>query len=295
MCAANPGRAREDCRHGQDHRRHNRLPAGFARQYDSPIIPQVIHFGDDTYYEGVDMDAETFMARLKASAELPKTAAPPPHLFAEQFQRLAPLGEPILCIHPSAEISGTVRSATVAALDFPDADIRIIDTRLVASPLGTIVRLAAEAAAAGSDGDTVAALARDMGRRGRIYFLVSTLEYLAKGGRIGGAAALLGSVLSIKPILRLEDGRIESHERERTHKRALARLREIVLEQVPRDGDGYLSVMYAGNPEEGEALAAELGRAINQPDVPLVAMPPAIITHGGPGLLAAGFFAPREK
>jgi len=101
---------------------------------------------------------------------------------------------------------------------------------------------------------------------------------------------LLGSVLSIKPILHLEDGRIESYEKERTHKRALARLKEIVLEQTPRDGEGYLSVMYAGNLDEGQALADDLGRKINQPEVAVVTMPPAIITHGGPGILAAGFF-----
>lgn len=266
------------------------LSTGFARKYDIPIIPQVINFGTDSYYEGRDMDAEAFMARLKSSAELPTTAAPPPQLFAEQFQRLAPLGEPILCIHPSAEISGTVRSATVAAADFPDADIRVIDTRLVASPLGTIVQLAAEAAANGADAEAIVALIHDLGRRGRLYFLVSTLDYLARGGRIGGAAALLGSILSIKPILRLQDGRVESYQKERTHARALLRLKELVREESPRDGRGYLSVMYAGNPEEGQALAEELGRDINQPTVPVVAMPPAIVTHGGPGILAAGFF-----
>ena len=266
------------------------LPAEFARQRDIPVIPQVINFGDDSYYEGIDMDAAAFMARLTAAAELPKTAAPPPHLFAEQFQRLAPLGEPVLCIHPSAEISGTVRSATVAAAEFPDADIRVIDTRLVAAPLGTLVQLAAGAAAAGDDADTIEARVREMSGRCRFYFLVSTLEYLARGGRIGGAAALLGSILSVKPILSLENGRIESFAKERTHKRALARLKEIVLEEAPRDGQAFVSVMYAGNADEGQALAEELGRAINQPDVPVVSLPPAIITHGGPGLLAAGFF-----
>jgi DegV family protein with EDD domain len=266
------------------------LPAEFARRHDIPVIPQIINFGDDSYYEGIDMDAAAFMARLKTSAELPKTAAPPPQLFIEQFQRLAPLGEPILCIHPSAEISGTVRSATVAAAEFPEADIRVIDTRLIAGPLGTLVQQAAEAAAAGANADAIATRIREMSGRCRFYFLVSTLDYLARGGRIGGAAALLGSILSIKPILRLKDGRVESYEKERTHKRALARLKAIVLEEIPRDGRGYLAVMHADALAEGQALADELGREIGQPAVPVVALPPAIVTHGGPGLLAAGFF-----
>jgi len=267
------------------------LSPEIARRYDIPVISQVVHFGDETFFEGVDMDAEAFMKRLKASTVLPKTAAPPPGLFIEQFKRLAPLGEPIVCLHPSAEISGTIRSATVAAAEFPDADIRIVDTRLVASPLGTIVQLAAEAAEQGADAEAIVARVNDLSRRGRIYFLVSTLEYLARGGRIGGAAALVGSILSVKPILQLQDGSIEQYGRERTHKRALARLKEIVLEQIPGEGSGYLSILYAGNPEEGHALADELGQAINQPNVPVVSMPPAIITHGGPGLLGATFFA----
>jgi DegV family protein with EDD domain len=195
-----------------------------------------------------------------------------------------------VCIHPSTDVSGTVRSATVAAMVFPQLDIRAIDTRLVASPLGTLVQLAAEWAEAGVDADTIVSRVNKMSKRCRIYFLVDTLEYLARGGRIGGAAHLLGSVLQIKPILRLHDGKVDQYERERTQKRAIARLKEIVLEQIPRNGDGYMSVMYAGNEAAGQELADELGRKIDQHEVPVVSMPPAIITHGGPGLLAVGFF-----
>ena len=172
------------------------LSPEIAHRYDIPVIPQVVHFGEETFLEGVDMDAGAFMTRLMASAELPKTAAPPPELFVEQFRRGAPLGEPIVCIHPSAEISGTIRSATIAATEFPDADIRIVDTRLIASSLGTIVQLAAEAAAEGADADAIVARVNDLGRRGRIYFLVSTLEYLARGGGGGGAGGGVGGLPS---------------------------------------------------------------------------------------------------
>ena len=101
---------------------------------------------------------------------------------------------------------------------------------------------------------------------------------------------MLGSLLQFKPILSLTNGRVEPFERERTHKRALARLKEIVVEQMPLDGTGYLSVMHASEPEEGKLLAEDLGKLVNQERVALVNMPPAIITHGGPGILAAGFF-----
>jgi DegV family protein with EDD domain len=265
------------------------LPAEFARRHNIPVIPQVIIFGTDSYREGIDMDNATFMQRLKMSRELPKTAAPSPEMFVEEFQRLVLAGEPILCIHPSTEVSGTVRSAIVAAREFPGADIRVIDTRVVGSPLATMVQLAAEWAAAGDEADTIEARLRAMTPRCRIYFVVATLEYLARGGRIGGAAALLGSVLQIKPILTFRDGRVDQFERERTQKRALARLKELVLEQIPRDG-GYLSVMHAGVPDQGQALADDLRAQLNLPHVPILDVPPAIVTHGGPGILGVAFF-----
>ncbi len=266
------------------------LPTETARRYHIPVIPQVITFGTDSYLEGVEIDHATFMQRLKTSRELPKTAAPPPELFTEAFQRLVPTGEPILCIHPSAEVSGTVRSAIVAARDFPDADIRVIDTRVIASPLATMATLAAEWAEAGHDADTIEARLHDLIPRCRIYFLVATLEYLARGGRIGGAAALLGSVLQIKPILTFRNGRVDQFERERTQKRALARLKELVLEQIPRDGGGHLSVMHAGVPEQGQALADDLAAELGLSHVPILEVPPAITTHAGPGVLGVGFF-----
>ncbi len=266
------------------------LPDDFAQRYHIPVIPQIINFGAETFYEGVGIDNSGFISRMKSSAELPKTAAPPPELFIEEFRRLAPLHEPILCIHPSAEVSGTVRSATLARQEFPDIDIRVIDTRVVGSPLCTLVQLAATWAEEGQDADAISARLFSMISRARVYFLVATLEYLQRGGRIGGAQALLGSIMQIKPILCLNDGRVDRYENERTHKRALARLKEIVIEQIPQDGTGYLSIMHAGVPEEGQALADDLSALIHQPDVPVLNLPPAIITHGGPGVLAAGFF-----
>lgn len=266
------------------------LSMEFGKQHDVPIIPQVINFGEASFYEGVDIDNATFMQRLRTSTETPKTAAPPPELFVQDFARLAPQGEPIICIHPSSEVSGTVRSATVAAQDFPDADIRIIDTRTIASPLGSIVKQAVVWAEQGLDADEIEKRVNDLYTRCRVYFLVPTLEYLARGGRIGGAAALFGSVLQIKPILTLRNGKVDVYERERTHRRALARLKEIVVEQIPNDGSGLLTVMHAGEPEEGEKLAKELGELVNQPDVPVYDVPPAIVVHGGPGILGAGFF-----
>ncbi len=266
------------------------LPDEIAEQYHIPVIPQIIIFGADSYREHEEVDYATFMELLESSKELPKTSAPPPELFVQAFEQLLPDGEPILCIHPSAEVSGTVRSATVAADRFPDADIRVIDTRVIGSPLATLVRLAAEWRAEGLDVDTIEARLRNLIPRCRIYFLVATLEYLAKGGRIGGAAALLGSVLRIKPILTMRDGQADQLERTRTHRRAVARLKELVASQLPRDGSGHLSIMHAAAPEEAQALADDLCARLELASIPILDVPPAIVTHAGPGVLAVAFF-----
>ena len=266
------------------------LSKDFSDRYDIPVIPQIVIFGEESFYEGITIDNIGFLMRLQTSAKLPTTAAPPPELFAQEFARLAPLGEPILCIHPSAEVSGTVRSATVAAKDFPGTDIRVIDTRVVASPLATMVQLAAEWAQSGLDIDTIQSRLVNMIPRCRLYFMVDTLEYLAKGGRIGGASALLGSVLQIKPILTMHNGIIDTYEKARTHNRAYARLISIVLEQIPRREEAYLSVMHASVPEEATCLAEELGRRLSLRDIPILDVPPAITTHGGPGILGVSFF-----
>jgi DegV family protein with EDD domain len=265
------------------------LSKDVIEKYHIPVIPQVIYFGNESYLEGIDIDNQTFIQRLRSSRELPKTAAPPVELFLKVFEELVPSGEPILCIHPSSEVSGTVRSALTAAAEFPRADIRVLDTRLIGSPMGTLIQLAAEWAEAGLDANTIEARIYEMMPRCRIYFLVATLEYLQRGGRIGGAQALLGSLLQIKPILTFEDGRVNQFEKERTHRQALTRLKELVISQYPADG-GYLTVMHAGVPEQGLELAQDLAEKLGIAQVPVVDVPPAIATHGGPGILAVAFF-----
>jgi len=271
------------------------LPLEISKRYRIPVIPQIINFGNKSYYEGIDLDNSTFMRMLGESKELPKTAAPPPELFVQEFNKLVPSGGTILCIHPSADISGNVRSALTAAQDFPNADIRVIDTRTVGSPLATLVQLAAEWAALGEDADTIEMKINKMIPNNRIYFIVDTLEYLAKGGRIGGATALLGSVLKIKPILALSNGRVEQFEKERTQKHAINRLIELVKSQAARSGEAYISVMHAAIPEIAREFAVTLCSEIGLKSIPILDVPPAIVVHGGPGILGAAFFTDGSK
>ncbi len=270
------------------------LPLHVAEESEIPMLPQIIIFGEESYRDDTEMDTHTFLERLRASPVLPKTAAPPPALYTPIFERLVAEGHTVICLHPSTELSGTVRSASVAAQDFPAADIRVIDTRAIGGPLGEMVLLAARWAREGADADTIVARVRDLVARQRTYFVVDTLEYLHRGGRIGGAKALLGGVLHVKPILTLQDGQVEPLEQQRTARRALARLRELVLEKCPHNADAHLCVMHANAEAEAQALAADFAAAIDVPNVPIYKVPPAIVVHAGPGVLAAGFFAAPE-
>ncbi|GAB4473460.1 MAG: DegV family protein [Anaerolineales bacterium] len=253
------------------------------------VIPQVINIDEETYLEGIDIDVPTFLEKLRKAKNLPKTAAPPPELFMREFERFNHEAT-IICIHPSSDVSGTVRSATIAAQDFPQLDIRIIDTRLIASPLASLVLLAAQWAEEGISADEILSQIREMIPRCRVYFMVDTLEYLAKGGRIGGASALLGSVLQIKPILTFKDGKVETFEKERTYKRAFERMISIAEEQIEKGKESYLTIMHAGVEEQAHELASRLSAKLSIPTIPIYEMPPAIITHGGPGILGIAFF-----
>ncbi len=270
------------------------LSESFAEAHDIAIIPQVIIFGEDSYLENVEIDYDTFIARMRASEDLPKTAAPPPELFTEVFERHAGENETFICVMPSAVVSGTVRSATVGLRmaeeqGATDLDVRIIDTGMIASPVATLLKLAAQWVEAGVPADVIEQRIREMSARGKIYFSVDTLKYLAKGGRIGGAAALLGSVLKVKPILTFVDGQIDAFEKVRTHKRMVGRLKQLVEAQIAPE-DGYLSVMHADALGEAQSLADSFKATLGLDEVMILRVPPAVVTHGGPGVLGVGFF-----
>lgn len=271
------------------------LPPDLAKQYGIPVTPQVIIFGEEEYLELEELSVSEFMRKLTSADELPKTAAPAPAALEEAYRPFVAAGDTILSIHPSAELSGTVRSAVVAAQSFPDADIRILDTRTIGAPLGRMVMLAAHWVEEGQSAEEIMARLQALIPRQRLYFLVDTLEYLQKGGRIGGASAFLGSILQMKPILALRDGRVEPVERQRTHRRALRRLKEIVLAESARGEEAQLSIMHADCLETAKALAADLQQSLNTPDISLMDLVPAIVTHAGPGALAVGFIAAEES
>lgn len=263
-----------------------------ARELGIAYIPQIIIFGDEAYRDDTEIDNVTFLQKLRSSPVLPKTAAPQPPLYTPIFEEYGKPGNTIIVICPSAEVSGTVRSATVAAQDFPGADIRILDTKTIGSGLASIVLQAVEWAGQGMEADELVQKVMEMSTRQKVYFLVDTLEYLHKGGRIGGAQKLVGGILQVKPILTLRNGRAEAAESQRTKQRALARLKELVVNDYPKNHNGYLTIMHGGVEEEALALAKDLANLLNlkPEDIPIYFLPPAILVHAGPGVLATSFF-----
>lgn len=266
------------------------LPRELLMERGISLIPQVVIFGEDSYHDDKELDTITFLQKLKASSTLPKTAAPEPPLYYSIFKVAQNQGESVIVVAPSAKVSGTVRSAETAAQEFPDLDVRVIDTQTISCNLGSLVLLADDMSKAGASADDVEAKLREMIPRGRIYFLVDTLEYLQKGGRIGGAKALVAELLQIKPILQIVGGQVEPFEQHRTKKRALARLIEVVTENCAENAESYLSVMQVDAQEEAIQLAETLKSSKSFPIVPIYELPPAIVVHGGPKTMGVGFF-----
>jgi len=266
------------------------LPRDLLKARGIPLIPQVVMFGENSYHDDNEIDTVTFLQKLKASPVLPKTAAPEPTLYYPYFEAARKNGDSVIVVAPSGKVSGTVRSAETAAQEFPGLDVRVVDTLTVSCNLASLVLTADDMAKAGSSADAIVAKLTDLIPRGRIYFLVATLEYLAKGGRIGGAKKLLAELLEIKPILTIREGQVEPFEQQRTHKRALARLEEIVHEQCPQRSETRLSVMQVEAETEARELASALQSWWGGGQVPIYELPPAIVTHGGPKTMGVGFF-----
>ncbi len=266
------------------------LPRQMLQERGIPLIPQVVTFGEQSYHDDKELDTATFLSRLKASPTLPKTAAPEPYLYFPIFEEARNKRESVIVVAPTGKASGTVRSAQTAAQEFPDVDIRVVDTQTVSCNLGSLILVADGMAKTRCSADAIVARLNDMIPRGRLYFLVDTLEYLARGGRIGGAKKLVAELLEIKPILQVKNGQIEPFEQQRTKKRALGRLAEVVMEQCKGGSDSHLCMLHVEAQQEAESMVAELKARVPVTKIPIYELPPAIVVHAGPKAMGVGFF-----
>jgi DegV family protein with EDD domain len=258
-----------------------------AAKLDVAVVPLSIRIGDDEYTDGVDLTPETFYEKMAASETLPETSAPAPGAFEQAFSRFREDGaDGIVCLNISSSLSATMQSALTAAKSLEgQIDVRVIDSRTITYGLGNQVELAAAAAADGASLDDVVALIDSLKARTHVLGALDSLENLKKGGRIGGAKAMLGSMLSIKPLVDITSGEVEEAGRARTRKKSLSWLRERILEAGHPE---RLAVMHANAPDIDEFIGM-LQPDYAADDIHLDLIGPVIGTHGGAGIIGICF------
>ncbi|MBM4415214.1 MAG: DegV family protein [Chloroflexi bacterium] len=258
------------------------LPPALAAQHAIGVVPLTVLFGDEQLRDGVDITSEKFFRRLVREQKLPTTSQPAPGDFRAAYETLIAEGaSEILSIHISGKLSRTIESARMGAEGLP-ARIEHLDSGLASLALGLGVMTAAMRAAAGASLDETRALVADQFARTHLYFMVDTLEFLRRGGRIGRAQELIGSLLQFKPLLAIEAGVVEPIGRARTKQRALEELLRLAGELRPIE---QMMAVHATTPDDLKFLVDRLyGLA---PDAPITVgrITPVIGVHGGPGLL----------
>lgn len=254
-----------------------------AERFGVRVVPLNIHFGSEQMRDGVDILPPTFFKRLVQSKALPKTSQPSAGAFLEVYQDLARETDQILSIHISGKLSGTANSARAAADALGGrARVLVLDSETVSSPLGYAARMAVQAANDGADLDACAAVTRDRLDRSHLYFVLDTLEYLQKGGRIGRAQAWLGNVFNIKPVLTVRDGEVAPVERVRSRIKAEERLFELTTAYPNPERVG---IAHSSNPQEAERWAERLRQTLPGVPVDVAWLGPVVGVYGGPNLL----------
>jgi DegV family protein with EDD domain len=254
------------------------------------VVPLSIRFGDKEYTDGVDLTVEEFYAKLASSADLPETSAPSPGAFEAAFRRQAEAGaDAVVCIDLSSGLSATLQAAQGAATALAgELDVRTVDSRSITSGLGTQVRAAAQAAREGADADAVVALVEDLAARTHVVGTLDTLENLKKGGRVGAAQALLGSLLSIKPLIDISSGEVTEAGKARTRRKGLEWVRDKVFEQPQVE---HLTIAHGMAPDV-EVMLDLLGARYSRDDIAVTTIGATIGTHAGPRVMGVSWVAP---
>jgi DegV family protein with EDD domain len=269
------------------------LPKEAIAKYSITVTPQVLIWGEQTFYDGVDITPAEFYSRLKTAKVMPTTSQVSIGTMQKTFQGLVDKGFQVLGIFLSSKLSGTVQSALQGreGMSSGKDKVVVIDSNSTAMAMGFQVLLVAGALADGaslSDAQKLAEKARDYTG---VYFAVDTLEFLHRGGRIGGAQRFLGSALNLKPILALQDGRVEAIERVRTKSKALDRVLELVIEQAKGKTPIRLATLHANAEAEARDLLVKASAELHPVETVLSEVSPAIGAHIGPGTVGLAYMA----
>lgn len=267
------------------------IPQDLVDKHSIKVAPQILIWGEESYLDGVDITPQEFYTRLENSKIMPKTSQVTPATFKDMFSELAESGHDILAILISDKLSGTIASANQARDMLPEAKVEIVNSKSTAMALGFLTLAAARAAEQGASLQEC----KELAERGRdhigVVFAVDTLEFLHRGGRIGGGAKFLGTALKFKPILELVDGGVEAVERVRTSKKAHKRLVNLFEEKIGERRPVHIATLHANAPEVAQSLLDEASARLNPDEVVFSEVSPVIGTHAGPGTVGLAFMA----
>ena len=267
------------------------LTEQLVKEHNVTVVPLTIRFGDEELEDRRQLSPEEFWDRCRGKGDLPQTAAPSPGAFQAAFAQAADDGaEAVLCLTISSKVSGTYGSAAAAAADFTGVPVRVVDTFSLTMGQGLQVIAAAEDAAAGGGLDALVAATEDRITRTRIYGVLGGLEHLQRGGRIGGARALLGSLLNIKPVIQLKDGEVAEESKQRTRARALA----YMIDKVKADAPVERIAVADGACGDFAAVLASLGDIATEHPLLSVDLGPVVGTHAGPNTVGVCYIVPAR-
>jgi len=271
------------------------LPKAFVDQHNIQVVPLKIHWDDTNFEDGIDINPTEFYDRLATSSTVPTTSQPPSDEFLQIYEELAADHDGIIVPLISSGISGTVSSAKTAADKFSKVPVEVIDTFSTSVGLALVVKAVAQAIGDGKNTNEVKQYAETVVDRLSLFFAVDTLEFLHKGGRIGGASRYFGAALSIKPILYLNDqGKIDSLEKVRTKKKAVEKLIELAVEKAAGN-PVHVGIMHANDLEEAKYIQKQLISQLECRESELYEISPVIGTHVGPGTLGIGVYPEAQK
>jgi len=266
------------------------LPKDFVKLNNIKVIPLRLHWDDTTLMDGVDITPKQFYERLEKSSTIPSTSQPSAGDFLRTFKDLTPYYDGIMVPLISSGISGTVASAKTASALFAEIPVEIIDTHSTSAGLGLVVTAVAQAVSDGKSLKEITQLAEGIVKRLKVFFVVDTLKYLHKNGRIGGASRYFGTALSIKPILFLDDqGKIDALEKVRTKRKATEKLIQLAVEQADRKPVS-VSVMHANALEEVKNLRDLLLEQLDCKQIDIYDISPVIGVHVGPGTIGLAIY-----
>lgn len=267
------------------------IPKDVLDQYPISVVPQVLIWGEQSYEDGVDISPSEFYTRLKGAKILPSTSQATPQSFNRIFAQLLEQDYQVLALLISEKLSGTIASAVQARENYPGAAIEIVDSYTTAMALGFQALSVARAAQAGASLAECKALAEQARQHTGVIFAVNTLEFLHRGGRIGGASRFLGTALNIKPILEVVNGRVDAVERVRTRQKSLERLLDLAAERIGNRQPVRLATLHAQAPDDAQMLL-DLGlKRFNAVEHVFSEVSPVVGNHTGPGTVGLAFMA----